>query len=364
MNAGLKPTLANTNGRVAISAAMLLLGIAAGPTSGCGRARSSSSTGETQNSMGAEQFELLNVSYDPTRELWRDLNEQFIADYKETTGGDVIIKQSHGGSSSQARSVIDGLDADVVTLGMWSDMAAIQRAGLIDPNWQSRLPHDSLPYFSTIVFVVRKGNPKEIKDWPDLVKEGVSIVTPNPKTSGNGKLSFLAAWGSVTTRGGTEQQAQEFVTQLYKHAPVLDSGARAATTTFSQKGIGDVHLAWENEARFELEESKGALEVVYPPISIRAEPYIAVVDANVKRKGTAAVAEAYLKFVYTKAGQETAARHAYRPIDEEVLQQFAASLPPLKLFTIQEIVSGWDEAQERFFAADAIFDRIYQPQAN
>jgi len=213
------------------------------------------------------------------------------------------------------------------------------------------------------VFVVRKGNPKGIKDWPDLVKEGVSIVTPNPKTSGNGKLSFLAAWGSVTTRGGSEQQAQEFVTQLYRHAPVLDSGARAATTTFSQKGIGDVHLAWENEARFELEESKGALEVVYPPISIRAEPYIAVVDANVTRKGTAAVAEAYLNFVYTKAGQQTAARHAYRPVDEEVLQQFAESLPPLKLFTIREIASGWDEAQERFFAADAIFDQIYQPQA-
>jgi sulfate transport system substrate-binding protein len=363
MNARPKSTLVNSHGRVAIPAATLLIGIVAGFTTGCGREHSSPSTGESRGSTVSKQFELLNVSYDPTRELWRDLNEQFIADYKQKTGADVTIKQSHGGSSSQARAVIDGLDADVVTLGMWSDIAAVERAGLIEADWQSRLPHDSLPYFSTIVFVVRKGNPKGIKDWPDLVKEGVSIVTPNPKTSGNGKLSFLAAWGSVTTRGGSEQQAQEFVTQLYRHAPVLDSGARAATTTFSQKGIGDVHLAWENEARFELEESKGALEVVYPPISIRAEPYIAVVDANVTRKGTAAVAEAYLNFVYTKAGQQTAARHAYRPVDEEVLQQFAESLPPLKLFTIREIASGWDEAQERFFAADAIFDQIYQPQA-
>ena len=293
----------------------------------------------------------------------RDLNEQFIADYKQKSGTEVTIKQSHGGSSSQARAVIDGLEADVVTLGMWSDIAAIRQAGLIDSDWQSRLPHDALPYFSTIVFVVRKGNPKSIKDWPDLAKEGVEIITPNPKTSGNGKLSFLAAWGSVTTRGGSEEEARKFVTQLYQHAPVLDSGARAATTTFSQKGIGDVHLAWENEARFELDESRGALEIVYPPVSIRAEPYVAVVDANVKRKGTQAVAQAYLEFIYTKAGQETAARHAYRPIDEQVLAQYAKSLPPLELFTIQQIASGWEEAQQRFFATDAIFDQLYQPQA-
>jgi sulfate transport system substrate-binding protein len=246
---------------------------------------------------------------------------------------------------------------------MWSDTAAIQRAGLIDADWQSRLPHEALPYFSTIVFVVRKGNPKHIHDWADLVKEGVEIVTPNPKTSGNGKLSFLAAWGAVVTRGGTEAEAQAFVKQLYQHAPVLDSGARAATTTFSQKGIGDVHLAWENEARFELEESQGALEAVYPPVSIRAEPYVAVVDANAKRKGTAAAALEYLRFVYTKAGQETVARHGYRPIDDEVLQRHADNLPTLSLFTIDQIASNWDEAQQRFFAADAIFDQIYHPQA-
>lgn len=368
MSCSSKSNAGNLRHRAAILAAVTFLGFAPALISGCGPDISATSAKSPSASFsggsGAGQVELLNVSYDPTRELWRDLNEQFIADYQSKTGAHVTIKQSHGGSSSQARAVIDGLEADVVTLGMWSDIAAIQQAGLIDSDWQSRLPHDALPYFSTIVFVVRKGNPKGIKDWPDLVEEGVEIITPNPKTSGNGKLSFLAAWGSVTTRGGSEQEAQQFVTQLYKHAPVLDSGARAATTTFSQKGIGDVHLAWENEARFELQESQGELEIVYPPVSIRAEPYIAVVNANVKRKGTEAVAQEYLKFVYTKAGQETAARHAYRPIDEEILQQYSASLPPLELFTIQQIASGWAEAQERFFAADAIFDQLYQPRGN
>ncbi len=346
---------------------MALLGLSAFAAAGCDSAARTPAAGpvaEADSKSGAAtEVELLNVSYDPTRELWRDLNEHFIAEYKQKTGTDVTIRQSHGGSSSQARAVIDGLEADVVTLAIWSDVAAIERAGLIEKDWQSRLPHGALPYFSTIVFVVRKDNPKEIKDWPDLVKEGVEIITPNPKTSGNGKLSFLAAWGSITTRGGSEQEAQAFVAQLYQHAPVLDSGARAATTTFSQKGIGDVHLAWENEARLELEESKGELEIVYPPVSIRAEPVVAVVDANAKRKGTEAVAKAYLEFAYTKAGQETAARHAYRPIDEEVLKQHAGSLPPVELFTIQQIVSGWDEAQQRFFAADALFDQIYQLKA-
>lgn len=347
-------------GRAAYWASAWLFAVVAPAHVGCSR---DDAGGAPSASPAGDQIELLNVSYDPTRELWRELNEQFIADYKQKTGVDVAIKQSHGGSSSQARAVIDGLEADVVTLGMWSDTAAIQRAGLIDAGWQSRLPHEALPYFSTIVFVVRKGNPKDIHDWPDLVKEGVEIVTPNPKTSGNGKLSFLAAWGAVVTRGGTEDEAQAFVKQLYQHAPVLDSGARAATSTFSQKGIGDVHLAWENEARFELAESQGALEAVYPPVSIRAEPYVAVVDANVKRKGTEAIALEYLKFVYTKAGQQTAARHGYRPIDDEVLLQHADTLPSLSLFTIEQIATGWDEAQQRFFAADAIFDQIYQPQA-
>ncbi len=248
--------------------------------SGCG----GSSAGERP------AIELLNVSYDPTRELWRDLNTQFIQRYRAETGTELAIKQSHAGSSSQARAVIDGLEADVVTLALWSDIDAIRRRGLIKDGWQERLPNHSLAYFSTIVFVVRKGNPKGIKDWPDIVKPDVVVITPNPKTSGNGKLSFLAAWGSVRQTGGSEADARAFVTRLYKQTPVLETGARGATTTFAQRGIGDVHLTWENEAHLEVDESGGALEIVYPPRSIRAEPFVAVVDANVERKGTQAVA--------------------------------------------------------------------------
>src|SRR5256886_5170882 len=245
----------------------------------------------------AHAVELLNVSYDPTRELWRQLNERFIAAYAKSPGGQLTIKQSHGGSSAQARSVIDGLEADVVTLALEPDTDAIRKAGLIADGWQKQLPNGSVPYTSTILFVVRKGNPKGIKDWPDLVKPGIQIITPSPKTSGNGKLSFLAAWGSVTQRGGSDAAALEYVTKLYKQVPVLDSGARGSTTTFAQKKIGDVHLTWENEAHLEVDEAGGELEVVYPSASIRAEPYVAVVDANVERKGTRAAAEAYLKFL-------------------------------------------------------------------
>jgi sulfate/thiosulfate-binding protein len=305
-------------------------------------------------------LELLNVSYDPTRELWRDLNAQFIPRYERETGTRLAIKQSHGGSATQARAVIDGLDADVVTLALWSDTDAIRKKGLIDAGWDERLPHRSLPYFSTIVFVVRKGNPKAIRDWPDLVRPGVSIITPSPKTSGNGKLSFLAAWGAVVERGGGEQQALDFVTRLYRQTPVLDSGARGSTTTFAQKGIGDVHLTWENEAHLEVQESAGALELVYPPLSIRAEPHVAVVDANVRRKGTQAAAEAYLKFLYTEEAQETIARHYYRPIDDAVRQRHAATLPDLRLFPVTAVAPGWDAAQQKFFAEGGIFDRIYQ----
>src|SRR4029079_17444383 len=233
---------------------------------------------------------------------------KFIAQYKKDKGVTVSIKQSHAGSSSQARSVVDGLPADVVTLAMPTDTQAIARVGLIKEGWQKKFPNDSLPYYSTLVFVVRKGNPKQIKNWSDLVKDGVEVITPSPKTSGNGKLSFLAAWGSVTTAGGSEDEAREFVTQLYKRVPVLDSAARGATTTFSQKGIGDVHLTWENEAHLEVREAKGALEIVYPPISIRAEPHVAVIDVNVDRKKTRAAAEAYLKYVYTDEAQELLAK--------------------------------------------------------
>ena len=306
-------------------------------------------------------IELLNVSYDPTRELWRALNEPFIAQYAKQTGTTLTIKQSHGGSSAQARAVIDGLDADVATLALWPDTDAIRKAGLIDTAWEQRLPNNSVAYTSTIVFVVRKGNPKGIKDWPDIVKPGIEIVTPSPKTSGNGKLSLLAAWGSVTQRGGTEEQAKELITKLYKQTPVLDSGARGSTTTFAQKKIGDVHLTWENEAYPEVAESGNELEIVYPPISILAEPPLAVVDGNVKRKGTRDAAEAYLKFLYTKEGQEIIAKNYYRPIDPEVLKQHAKSFPEITRFPITAIATDWSEAYAKFFNDGAIFDSIYKP---
>lgn len=308
--------------------------------------------------------ELLNVSYDPTRELWRDLNRAFIAKYEKENGAKLAIKQSHGGSSTQARAVIDGLDADVVTLAMWPDTDAIRKAGLIAEGWEKRLPNSSLPYVSTIVFVVRKGNPKAIHDWPDVVKPDIEVVTPNPKTSGNGKLSFLAAWGSVTQRGGSEQEALDFVTKLYKQTPVLDSGARGATTTFVQKQIGDVHLAWENEAHLEIAEAGGDLELIYPPVSILAEPPVTVVDANVKRKGTRAAAEAYLQFLYTDEGQEIIAKHFYRPTNTAILKRHAGIFPDVKLFPVTAVAKGWDDAQQKFFAEGKIFDSLYKPKGS
>jgi len=311
-----------------------------------------------------KSVELLNVSYDPTRELWRDLNSAFVPKYEKEHGTKVSIKQSHGGSSTQARAVIDGLEADVVTLAMWPDTNAIRKAGLIADGWEKRLPNNSLPYSSTIVFVVRKGNPKGIKDWPDIIKPGIEIVTPNPKTSANGKLSFLAAWGAVTERGGSEQEALDFVTKLYKQAPVLDSGARGSTTTFVQKKIGDVHLAWENEARLEIAEAGGELELIYPPISILAEPQVTVVDANVKRKGTREAAEAYLKFLYTNEGQEIIAKHYYRPSNPDVLERHAERFPNVKIFPITAVANGWDDAQQKFFADGKVFDGIYKPKGN
>jgi sulfate transport system substrate-binding protein len=305
------------------------------------------------------QPELLNVSYDPTRELWRDLNALFTQQHEKQTGTRLAIRQSHGGSATQARAVIDGLQADVVTLALWSDTDAIRKKGLIDAGWEERLPHRALPYYSTIVFVVRKGNPKGIKDWPDLVRPGVQIITPNPKTSGNGKLSFLAAWGAVRERGGSEEEALAFVTKLYRQTPVLDSGARGSSTTFAQKKIGDVHLTWENEAHLEVRESGGELDLVYPPASIRAEPHVAVVDANARRKGTEAVARAYLEFLYTDEAQEVIARHFYRPTNAEVLKKHAAELPEIKLFSITSVARDWDEAQQKFFAEGGVFDSIY-----
>jgi sulfate/thiosulfate-binding protein len=322
----------------------------------------SASSGGGTASGTAKEVELLNVSYDPTRELWRDINEHFIVAYEKETGTKVSIKQSHGGSSTQARAVIDGLDADVVTLASFLDTDAISRKGLISPGWIDRLPNRSLPYTSTIVFVVRKGNPKGIKDWPDLVKPGIEVVTPNPKTSGNGYLSFFSAWGSVTVRGGSRDDAIKFVTQLYKQVPVLDSGARAATTTFAQKKIGDVHLAWENEGHLEVAEAKGDLDLVNPPISIRAEPHVAVVDDNVDRKNTRPAAEAYLKYTYTDEAQEIFAKNYYRPSNEAVLKKHADIFPDVKLFPITAIAKDFPDAHKQYIAEGGVFDAIYKPK--
>jgi sulfate/thiosulfate-binding protein len=305
--------------------------------------------------------QLLNVSYDPTRELWREINSTFIPLYEKDKGVKLTVNQSHGGSSTQARAIIDGLEADVVTIASIIDIDAISQRGLIKKDWLNRLPNRSLPYTSTVVFVVRKGNPKQIKDWPDLVKPGVKIVTPNPKTSGNGYLSFFAAWGSVVLRGGSREDAIKYVTALYKQVPVLDSGARGATTTFVQRRIGDVHLAWENEAHLEVREAKGALELVYPPISIRAEPHVAVVDANVDRRNTRAAAEAYLKFLYTDAAQEIIAKHFYRPMNAAVLAKNSATFPNIRLFDITEIAKSFADAHKQFIAEGGVFDSIYKP---
>jgi sulfate/thiosulfate-binding protein len=308
----------------------------------------------------AASLELLNVSYDPTRELWRDINASFIPDYEKKSGTTLEIKQSHGGSGTQARAVIDGLEADVVTLAMWPDTDAIRKAGQIEAGWEKRLPNNSLPYTSTAVFVVRKGNPKGIKDWPDLVKPGVEIVTPNPKTSGNGKVSFLAAWGSVTQRGGSDADALAFVKQLYEHVPVLDLGARGSTTTFVQKRIGDVHITWENEAHLETKEAAGDVEIVYPPISFLAEPQVAWVDANVKRKHTEAAAKAYLEYLYTREGQTIIAKNFYRPIDPAVREKYASEFPNIKLFPVTAVAKSWDDAYERFFLEGKLFDSFYK----
>ncbi len=307
--------------------------------------------------------ELLNVSYDPTRELWRDLNSHFIAQYEKESGVKLTIRQSHGGSSTQARAVIDGLEADVVTLASYLDTDAISKKGLIKPDWIQHFPNRSLPYTSTIVFVVRKGNPKGIKDWPDLVKPGVEIITPNPKTSGNGYLSFFSAWGSIVLRGGSREDAVRFVTKLYSQVPVLDSGARGATTTFAQKKIGDVQLAWENEAHLETVEAKGDLDIVVPPISIRAEPHVAVVDANVDRRHTRAAAEAYLNYVYTDEGQEIVAKHYYRPSNETILRHHSDVFADIKLFEIMAIAKDFPDAHKQFIAEGGVFDSIIGPKS-
>ncbi len=308
---------------------------------------------------------LLNVSYDPTRELYKAYNAAFAKHWKETTGEDVKIDSSHGGSGKQARSVIDGLEADVVTLALAYDIDEISaRGGLLPADWQKRLPDNSTPYTSTIVFLVRKGNPKAIKDWPDLVKGDVQVITPNPKTSGGARWNYLAAWGyALKANNGDEAKAKDFVAQLFKHVPVLDTGARGATTTFVQRGIGDVLIAWENEALLALKElGKDQFELVVPSLSILAEPPVAVVDKVVDKHGTRKVAEAYLQYLYSPEGQEIAAQNYYRPRDPKVAEKYAAAFPKISLFTIDEVFGGWQKAQKTHFADGGVFDQIYQPQ--
>ena len=331
---------------------------------------------------------LLNVSYDPTRELYTELNEGFAKAYKAQTGTDVKIEQSHGGSSKQARAVVDGLKADVVTLALAWDIIALERAGLVKPGWQTKLPDNASPYTSTVAFLVRKGNPKNIKDWTDLNREGVQVVTANPKTSGGGRWAFLAIWGAIakapthdlsSAAGVTESKAaiaaakdspvlssaaaKRFVTDFFNaHVPVLDTGARGTTVSFAQKGIGDVLLNWENELWLTMEEfGADKFEIVYPPNSILGEPPVAIVDSVVDQKGTRTVAEAYLKYLYTSEAQDVIGQLHYRPRDIDALKKYSAELPALPMFTVDEAFGGWIKAQETFFADGAVFDQIYRP---
>ena len=312
----------------------------------------------------ARDITLLNVSYDPTRELYADFNKAFAAQWRAKTGDTVAIKQSHGGSGKQARSVIDGLEADVVTLALAYDIDEIAaRAKLLPADWQARLKHNSAPYTSTYIFLVRKGNPKGIKDWGDLIKPGVSVVTANPKTSGGARWGYLAAYGyALKQPGGNDAKAKEFVAKLFANVPVLDSGARGSTVTFAERGVGDVLLAWENEAHLSLKEfGADKFHIVYPPVSILAEPPVALVDKVVDKRGTRAVAQAYLDFLYTPDGQELAAKHFYRPIDDRVAAKHAKTFPKVNLFTIDELFGGWAKAQKTHFADGGVFDQIYQP---
>jgi sulfate/thiosulfate transport system substrate-binding protein len=306
---------------------------------------------------------LLNVSYDPTRELYQDINAAFAAYWKTKTGQEVTVNQSHGGSGKQARAVIDGLEADVVTLALAYDIDAIAQSGLLPRNWQTRLPDNSTPYTSTIVFLVRKGNPKGIKDWDDLVRPGVAVVSPNPKTSGGARWNYLAAWGyALRKNGGDQAKAREFVTRLYKNVPILDTGARGATVTFVERGIGDVLIAWENEAILAVRElGKGRFEIVPPTMSILAEPPVALVDRVAAKHHTREVAQAYLDYLYTPEGQEIAARHYYRPRLQATATKYAGQFPKLTLFTVDEVFGGWARAHKTHFADGGVFDTIYQP---
>jgi sulfate transport system substrate-binding protein len=331
---------------------------------------------------GTDEIRLLNVSYDPTRELFREVNGQFAAKWLADTGETVTVQMSHGGSGSQARAVIEGLDADVVTLALAWDIDNIQiQSRRLPASWQDRLPHNSSPYTSTIVFLVRKGNPKNVRDWPDLLQEGLQVVTPNPKTSGGARWNYLAAWGFELERalGGdlarltsaspeelaqARAQAERFVGELYRQVPVQDTGARAATNTFVQRRIGDVLLAWENEALLALKQmGPDSFDIVHPSVSVLAEPPVTLVDAVVDRRGTRAVAEAYLEYLYTPEGQDIAARNFFRPFDAEVLARHAAQFPTLRLFTVDQVFGGWESAQKEHFADGGIYDRMFEAAA-
>ena len=313
---------------------------------------------------GAKEVKLLNVSYDPTRELYQEYNTAFVKYWKAKTGDDVVVSQSHGGSGKQAQSVINGLEADVVTLALAYDIDAIsQKANLLPADWQKRLPDDSTPYTSTIVFLVRKGNPRHIRDWDDVIKPGVSVVTPNPKTSGGARWAYLAAYAYALEKNGhDEAKAQDFVKRLYKNVPVLDSGARGSTVTFAQRDIGDVLLAWENEAHLALKEfGADKFEIVSPSLSILAEPPVTVVDKVAKRHGTLVVARAYLEYLYSDEGQEIAAKNFYRPRNEAIAEKYAANFSQLKLVTLDQEFGNWTKAQATHFADGGVFDQIYQP---
>lgn len=309
----------------------------------------------------AKDIKLLNVSYDPTRELFKEYNVAFAKYWKGKTGDEVTVDQSHGGSGAQSRAVVDGLKADVVTLALAGDVDPLYKNGkLIPENWQSRLPQSSAPYTSTIVFLVRKDNPKHIKDWDDLIKPGIEVITPNPKTSGGARWNYLGAWGYAKKKQGSDAAARDFVAKLYKNVPVLDSGARGSTTTFLQREIGDVLITWENEAYLAQQElGTGKVEIVYPSISILAEPTVSVVDRNIDLHGTRLVAEAYLQYLYSKEGQDIAAKHFYRPRDAEVVAKYGKSFPAINLLTIEEF-GGWTKAQPEHFGDGGVFDQIYQ----
>jgi sulfate/thiosulfate-binding protein len=313
--------------------------------------------------MSADKIELLNVSYDPTRELYEELNPIFAKRWQEKTGQEIEIKQSHGGSGKQARAVIDGLPADVVTLALAYDIDVVaDKSGKIPGDWQSRLPHNSSPYTSTVVFLVRKGNPKGVKDWDDLIKEGVSVITPNPKTSGGARWNYLAAWAYAHKKfGGDEAKTKEFVARLFRNVPILDAGARGSATTFVQRGFGDVLLAWESEAFLAVEElGKDRFEIVVPPLSILAEPPVAVVEGNAKKRGTYEAAKAYLDFLYGKEGQTLAVKHHYRPVDPEIAALYAGVFPAVEQVTVDEAFGGWRKAQAAHFDDGGTFDEIYK----